>query len=103
MASREGQLQDMQTEQAPEPPAPAVEYSVSGCLAATLSRLNISIAFTSYQSGVLYCIGRNPNGGIHVHQAGLPHPMGLSFDNGCLTRTGGYQVLRFENVLEPNQ
>lgn len=81
-----------------------VEYSVSGGLAAKLAHLNISIAFTSYQSGLLYFIGRNQEGGINIHQAGLPKPMGLCMDNhGGLTMTGGYQIMRFENILQPDQ
>lgn len=81
-----------------------VEYSVSGGLLARLHKLNISIAFTSYQSGLLYFIGRNADGGINVHQTGLPKPMGLCMDKkGSLTMTGGYQIMRFENILEANQ
>lgn len=81
-----------------------VDYSVSGGLMARLTKLNISIAFTSYQSGLLYLIGRNKEGGINIHQTGLPKPMGLSMDKkGSLTMTGGYQIMRFENILEPNQ
>lgn len=80
------------------------EYSVSGGLLNRLNSLNIAIAFTSYQSGLLYFIGRNHEGGVNVHQTGLPKPMGLSLDKkGGLTMTGGYQIMRFENILEPNQ
>lgn len=80
------------------------EYSVSGGLLNRLHSLNISIAFTSYQSGLLYLIGRNKGGGVNVHQTGLPKPMGLCLDKkGSLTMTGGYQIMRFENVLEPGQ
>ncbi|PCJ33960.1 MAG: TIGR03032 family protein [Cellvibrionales bacterium] len=81
-----------------------VDFSVSGGLVAQLAKLNISIAFTSYQSGVLYLVGRNHEGGINIHQTGLPKPMGLCLDdNGGLTMTGGYQIMRFENILESDQ
>ncbi len=81
-----------------------VEYSVSGGLLNRLHTLNLSFAFTSYQSGLLYFVGRDGQGGISVHQTGLPKPMGLSLDNnGALTMTGGFQLMRFENILEPNQ
>lgn len=80
------------------------EYSVSDGLFNRLHSLNVAIAFTSYQSGILYFIGRNQEGGINVHQTALPKPMGLSLDKkGSLTMTGGYQIMRFENILEPNQ
>ncbi|MGH8106343.1 MAG: hypothetical protein ACREO2_08485, partial [Arenimonas sp.] len=36
---------------------PKVEYSLSGGLVQRLLRMNVSIAFTSYQSGLLYMLG----------------------------------------------
>ena len=83
------------------------EYSVSPGLVALLHKHNISIALTSYQSGLLYFLGRNRDGGINIHQTGLPKPMGLSVDTrdgrDTLTLTCGYQIMRFENVLQKNQ
>jgi hypothetical protein len=88
---------------AQQPAQPQVEYSVSAGLAQRLARQNISIAFTSYQSGLLYFIGRNAQGGINIHQAGMPKPMGLCLDGPTgLTMTAGYQIMRFENVLQPH-
>lgn len=97
----------------PTPPSPEateaaaaeqVEYSASSGLASRLARLGIAIAFTSYQSGLLYLLGRKPNGGLNVHQAAMPKPMGLCLDGtGGLALTAGYQIMRFENVLEPDQ
>jgi len=87
-----------------EQKADDVAYSVSGGLAATLAKLNISLALTSYQSGILYLIGRNKEGGINIHQAAMPKPMGLSIGKrGDLTMTAGYQIMRFENILQPGQ
>ena len=81
-----------------------VSYSASGGLLQRLNKLNISIAVTSYQSGLLYFIGRNVNGGMNVHQTGLPKPMGLCMDKkGSLTMTGDYQIMRFENILDEGQ
>ncbi len=81
-----------------------VEYSVSGELVTMLARNNISIVFTSYQSGLLYMVGRNKDNGINVHQTGIPKPMGLCLDeHGGLTMTCGYQIMRLENILEKGQ
>ncbi len=81
-----------------------VEYSISAGLATRLARNNISLAVTSYQSGLLYFVGRNADGGINVHQAAMPKPMGLCLDGKTgLVLTAGYQIMRFENVLEPDQ
>jgi len=83
------------------------EYSVSPGLAALLHKHNISIAFTSYESGLLYFLGRNSDGGINVHKTALPKPMGLSVDHragrNTLTLACGYQIMRFENVLQDGQ
>lgn len=81
-----------------------VEYSQSGGLVNRLGQLGVSIAISSYQSGFLYMLGRNPEGGLNVHQTALPKPMGLSWEgNGRLTVAGGTQILRFENVLGPHE
>src|SRR5580700_1670359 len=80
-----------------------VEYSLSAGIAARLISLDAAIAFTSYQSGILYFFGANA-GGSHLHQSGMPKPMGLHLDgSGRLTLVAGAQILRFENVLEPHE
>lgn len=69
-----------------------------------MAQLNISIAFTSYQSGQLYFVGRNGEGGINIHHSAMPKPMGLCMDaEGGLTMISDFQILRFENVLETNE
>lgn len=84
--------------------AAEITYSVSPGLEARLARGGISLAFTSYQSGLLYLVGRKPRGGLNVHQVALPKPMGLCRDGASgLALTAGFQILRFENVLEPEQ
>lgn len=83
---------------------PAVSYSLSPGLVGRMVRNKFSIAFTSYQSGLLYMLGRKPDGGAHLHQSAQPKPMGLSLGpNGQLTMTGGFQVIRFENVLAAHE
>ncbi len=85
-------------------PAPAtITYSQSGGLVALLARLNISVAFTSYQSGILYMLGRNANG-AHLHQTGIAKPMGLSFDkSGTLILSSGYQIMTFQTALASHE
>ena len=83
---------------------PKVEYSLSGGLLARMTRQSFSLAFSSYQSGLLYMLGRKPDGGAHLHQSAQPKPMGLSFDAaGRLTMTGAFHIIRFENVLAPHE
>ena len=81
-----------------------VEYSLSGGLFARLRQLNVSVAFTSYQSGLLYLLGRKPQGGAHLHQSGVLKPMGLCADEaGRLALASGPQIIRYENVLAPHE
>lgn len=88
----------------PEEKPDEVEFSVSGGLAATLAKCDISLALSSYQSGLLYLVGRNKQGGINIHQSAMPKPMGLSIGaQGDMTMTSGYQIMRFENTLQPGQ
>lgn len=83
---------------------PKVDYSQSGGLVGLLARLDCSVAVTSYQSGFLYHLGRDPNGGLHLHQSAMPKPMGLTYEGeGRLTLAGGFQIMRLENVLAPHE
>lgn len=106
--------QGIKDQATPTPPAPAtdaaqadaskVEYSVSSGLAARLLSTQMSLAFTSYQSGLLYFIGLNHDNGINIHQAAMPKPMGICrSDDGGLLLSCGYQIMRFENVLRDDQ
>jgi uncharacterized protein (TIGR03032 family) len=81
-----------------------VDYSQSGGLAHRLVQLDCSVAISSYQSGFLYNIGRDPNGGLHMHQAAMAKPMGISYDgNGGLTLATGSQMVQFKNILAHNE
>lgn len=89
---------------AQQPRRPKVDYSVSGGFVARLAGLDISMVFTSYQSGLLYFVGRSPRGGVNIHQSAMPKPMGVVYEgDGRLTMAGGFQIMRFENVLAPNE
>ena len=83
---------------------PTTDYSMSAGLVGRLARLGISLAFTSYQSGLLYMLGRSPQGGAHLHQSAMPKPMGLCLTaQGDMVLTGEAQVIRFANVLTGDQ
>ncbi len=73
-------------------------YSFSPGFLARLARLDVSIAISTHQSGILYLIGRGP-GGVHIHRAGLPSPTGLFVEpSGDLSLASGAHVLRLANV-----
>jgi uncharacterized protein (TIGR03032 family) len=76
---------------------------MSSGFAALMARLDLSVAFTSYQSGKLYLLGRNPKGGLMVHERLFRKAMGLAVDGDALALATLFQIQRFENVLEEDQ
>ncbi|MDK9706606.1 MAG: TIGR03032 family protein [Desulforhopalus sp.] len=88
----------------PTTEAPAVEYSLSAGMAARLAQLNLSLAFTSYQSNLLYMLGVLPGGGAHLHQSAIIKPMGLARNGrGGLVLAAGFQIIELSNVLQPHE
>lgn len=78
-----------------------VSYSHSNNFGKTLQNLNTSIAFTSYQSNILYTLGRKSDGKIHIHQSAIERPMGLcSGRTGNLFLSAGHQIIKFCNDLD---
>jgi len=84
-------------------PKQSVTYSVSAGFIPLLARLNISVAATSYQSGKFYLLGRNPKGGLMLHERLFPKAMGLHVEGNTLLLATLFQIQRFENVLEKGQ
>ena len=81
-----------------------VTHSISANFGDRLARLGVSLAFTSYQSGLLYLVGVTPQGGVNIHQTAMPKAMGLATnDQGALVASCDYQLMRFENTLESTE
>lgn len=79
-------------------------YSLSGGLIARLAGLDISLAFTSYQSGLLYMLGSQSNYGAQLHQSVVAKPMGLAMDGtGGLVLTTANAITRYRDVLNPGE
>lgn len=78
-------------------------YSHSGGLIDLLARTDLSLAFTSYQSGLLYLLGRSPSG-LHLHQCAVQRPMGLTcVGEHEMVLAAGHQLIRFANPLAPHE
>ncbi len=82
---------------------PKTTYSMSGGFPRLLGRLDLSVGFTSYQSGKLYLVGRNPKGGLMVDERLFPKAMGIAVEGHTLVLATLFQIQRFENVLEKGQ
>ena len=84
-------------------PDTTITYSISGGLAALLAKLNVSIALSSYQSGKLYLLGRNPKGGLMLDERLFQKAMGICVENNAIILATLFQIQRFENALLPGQ
>jgi uncharacterized protein (TIGR03032 family) len=88
------------------PPAPAPgtsQISVSRGLSNWLAAHRTSLAFSSYQTGQLFLVGRQPNGTVSFNQQNFSRAMGLSWSNGRLYLGALCQVWRLENMLRPGE
>jgi hypothetical protein len=88
---------------APPPQLTAAHISCSRGLADWLSANQVSLAFTSYQTGRLYLVGVDSERGLAVHEVGTGRAMGLWADPQRLVLATAFQVWRFENILAPGQ
>ena len=82
---------------------PWVEVAGSPRLVAWLAEQQISLAFTTYQSGKLFLLGRHPEGGLAVFERTFDRAMGLWADGQTLWLGTRYQLWRFENLLRPGE
>jgi uncharacterized protein (TIGR03032 family) len=87
----------------PERQLQPVQISCSRGFSGWLQRNNVSLAFTSYQTGRLYLVGVNAQGQTAFHERFLARAMGLWADPQRLVVSTLFQVWRFENVLVGQQ
>ncbi|HEX5271471.1 MAG TPA: DUF4915 domain-containing protein [Gemmataceae bacterium] len=88
------------------PPAaeePWVEVTSSPHFAEWLAEQQVSLAFSTYQTGKLFALGRLPDGRLTVMGRNFQRCMGLWADGQTLWMSGPYQLWRFENVLRPGE
>jgi uncharacterized protein (TIGR03032 family) len=85
------------------PDAPWIEVTGSPRLAGWLAEQQVSLAFTTYQTGKLFLLGRGPDGKLAVFERTFSRAMGLWADGQTLWLGTQYQLWRFENVLRPGQ
>ena len=80
-----------------------MDISFSNGLARFLAAQNISLAFTSYQTGRLYIVGHDAQNKLALHEAGYKQAMGV-VGNGARIYLGTLnEIVRFENALQPGQ
>jgi len=62
-----------------------------------------ALAFTSYQTGKLFLIGRMPDGRVSFHQQTYQRAMGVHAQSQRLYLASLFQIWRLENVLAPDE
>ncbi|WP_291179789.1 TIGR03032 family protein [Erythrobacter sp.] len=80
-----------------------IDVNFSSGLAQFLANQNISLAFTSYQSGRLYLVGHQDDGKLALHEALYPQAMGVAGDHRRIYLGTLTQLVRLENVLAADQ
>jgi uncharacterized protein (TIGR03032 family) len=85
------------------PQEPWIEVTGSRDLAAWLAEQQVSLAFTTYQTGKLFVLGRHADGRLAVFERTFNRCMGLWADGQTLWASTLYQLWRFENVLRPGE
>lgn len=82
----------------------AVSYSMSPGLSEFLGSQQIAIAASSYQSGKLYLLGQNLDGGLLVHERFFQKVMGICVaDRDTIWLATLFQIMKFRNILDRGQ
>jgi uncharacterized protein (TIGR03032 family) len=82
---------------------PWVEVSGSARMSAWLAEQGVSLAFTTYQTGKLFLLGRHPDGRLAVNERTFNRAMGLWADGQTIWLSTRYQLWRLENLLRPDE
>lgn len=88
------------TDGAPPASEPWLQISGSRFFLDWLAEVNVSLAFTTYQTGKLFLIGRRPNDRISAFERTYTHCMGMhaSADGRTLWVSSRFQLWRFEQA-----
>jgi uncharacterized protein (TIGR03032 family) len=87
----------------PLPDEPWMELTASRGFAGWLAENDLSLAFSTYQSGKLFLLGRNAKSELSIFERTFARCMGLWADGQTLWMSSLYQIWRFENALAPGE
>jgi uncharacterized protein (TIGR03032 family) len=83
--------------------SPALELSTSRLFMAWLAEQRVSLAFTTYQAGKLFLLGRKPDGSLSCFERTFERTMGLWSDGQTLWLSSVFQLWRMENMVPPGE
>ena len=81
--------------------APQFELNATRQFVPWLIEQNISLGFSTYQSGKVLLLGHNAQQQLSVFERTFERPMGLWSDGQTLLLSNLYQLYRFNNTLRP--
>ncbi len=84
-------------------PEPWLRIHSSASFPAWLAREGIGLAFTTYQTGKLFLVGRTPGDGLAVFERTFDKAMGLCASANSLWLATRFQIWRFDNILRPGE
>lgn len=102
-AGRQGPGKQGPGKQGQKPEPPRFETSASRNFMGWMRDQGASLAFTTYQAGMLFLLGMQPNGRLSVHKRTMPRCMGMLVHGNSIYISSLYQFWRFENQLRPGQ
>jgi uncharacterized protein (TIGR03032 family) len=79
------------------------KVSCSRHFAGWLEQEGVSLTFSTYQTGELFLIGRNPTGELSIFERRFDRCMGLWTNGQTLWLASRYQLWRLENTLDEGQ
>jgi uncharacterized protein (TIGR03032 family) len=83
--------------------SPDIEFFASRQFVAWLIEQNLSLAFSTYQSGKVFFLGHNEKHELSIFERTFERPMGLWSDGQVLLLSSLYQIFRFQNTLPEGQ
>jgi uncharacterized protein (TIGR03032 family) len=92
-----------QSQRSTSPAEPWIEVTSDRGFAGWLAAQQVSLAFSTYQTGKLFMLGRNADGRLAVMERNFTRCMGLWADSQTAWVSSQYQLWRLENVLRPGE
>ena len=84
-------------------PSPSVSLVHSEGLTSWLQEQALSLAFTTYQTNRLFCLGLTSTGSVVAQERLLDKPMGLFAQEDRLYLSSRYQIWQFDDLLGPGE
>jgi uncharacterized protein (TIGR03032 family) len=102
---QERAMSKAEVENAPDNNAetPQFELNSSRQFVSWLIEQNISLAFSTYQSGKVFLVGHNVKNELSLFERTFDRPMGMWSDGETLLLSNLYQLYRFQNVLKEGE